>query len=144
MHNISLCPWCGVTVKGLYLGEGIEFLVCSTDIIACMTPRLSNHYTTDCSTSQATSQLHLYALSQEVYFPGSQSITAAAYIIKHLLTSIDISEFKALSSSGASASKMQSRGFFEWEGYCHIHKNRSFLTTGFFFQYFLQSVVLIH
>lgn len=49
------------SVRGPYLGEGIEFFVCSTDIITCMIPRLSSHYTTDCSTSQATSQLHFYA-----------------------------------------------------------------------------------
>lgn len=56
IHNVVL-----QSVKGPYLGEGIEFLVCSTDIIACTIPRLSSHYTTDCSASQATSQLHFCA-----------------------------------------------------------------------------------
>lgn len=57
-------------------------------------------------------QLCFCAWSQEVYFPGSQSITAADFVIKPLLTSIDISEFRALSSSGASANKIQPRVFW--------------------------------
>lgn len=61
--------------------------------------------------------------SQEVYFPGSQSITATAFVIKSLLTSTSQSSTQLW----CLCKQHSVEGGFEQKGCCHCHKNRRLL-----------------